>query len=206
MPVILMKHKLLLMIIITLLLLSIICQIITGVIYRKMIRETDNMAATENKLLKQFKLKYANCYKLNGMVVNTPVFVDRFIQKIQFGRIRLSRMPHISGQLMMLSVLMTGITICLCLASGDTLFQIIPYYFLSILGLYLYFSASGIMDVQGQKIILKTNLIDYLENHLLPRLEQEKEVPVKDEVSKQENTVAPGYQEELENLLKELLA
>lgn len=230
MPVILMKHKFLLMIILTLLLLSIICQIVMGVIFRNMIREANNMATTENKLLKQCKLKYSNCYKLNGRMVNTSVFVDKFIQKMRYAHLPLNRMSHIAGQLMMLSVLVTGITICMCLASGDTLFQIIPYYLISILGLYLYFSVSGIVDIQGQKRMLKTDLVDYLENHLMPRLEQEKEEGIaeakkerntaaefanekkaserkeeKQEI-KQESSASSSYQEELENLLKELLA
>lgn len=226
MPVILMKHKLLLMMIFLFLLLSIICQIITGVIFRNLIREANNMTATDNKLLKQCKLKYSNCYKLNGRMVNTAVFVDKFIQKMRLGHMTLSRMSHISGQLMMLSVLVTGITICLCLASGDTIFQIIPYYLISILGLYLYFSVSGAVDIQGQKTILKTDLTDYLENHLMPRLEQENEVstsqaqirkPVQKSSEstekeadgkrdKQESAQGENEQEELENLLKELLA
>ena len=226
MPVILMKHKFLLMMIFLFLLLSIICQIITGVIFRNLIREANNMTATDNKLLKQCKLKYSNCYKLNGRMVNTAVFVDKFIQKMRLGHMTLSRMSHISGQLMMLSVLVTGITICLCLASGDTIFQIIPYYLISILGLYLYFSVSGAVDIQGQKTILKTDLTDYLENHLMPRLEQENEVstsqaqirkPVQNSSEstekeadgkrdKQESAQGENEQEELENLLKELLA
>lgn len=226
MPVILMKHKLLLMMIFLFLLLSIICQIITGVIFRNLIREANNMTATDNKLLKQCKLKYSNCYKLNGRMVNTAVFVDKFIQKMRLGHMTLSRMSHISGQLMMLSVLVTGITICLCLASGDTIFQIIPYYLISILGLYLYFSVSGAVDIQGQKTILKTDLTDYLENHLMPRLEQENEVstsqaqirkPVQNSSEStekeadgkrdnQESAQGENEQEELENLLKELLA
>jgi len=180
-----------------------------------MIRETDNMATTENKLLKQCKLKYSNCYKLNGRVVNTSVFVDKFIQRISYAHLPLYKMPHIAGQLMMLSVLVTGITICLCLASGDTLFQIIPYYLISILGLYLYFSVSGIADIQGQKTILKTDLVDYLENHLMPRLEQEKEAEAvkKEEDGKELFSPEKGRENrlseeklELENLLKELLA
>ena len=222
MPVILMKHKFLLLMIFLFLLLSIICQIITGVIFRNLIREANNMSATENKLLRQCKLKYSNCYKLNGRMVNTAVFVDRFIQKMRCGHLTLSRMSHVSGQLMMLSVLVTGITICLCLASGDTLFQIIPYYLISILGLYLYFSVSGAVDIQGQKTILKTDLTDYLENHLMPRLEQESEVstvqakkPMQDvsesmeeegKRGRQESVKSENDREELENLLKELLA
>lgn len=215
MLVVFMKHKVLLIIIFSLLLLSIICQIVMGVIYQNLIKEANNMAATENKLLKQCRLKYTNCYKLNGRMVNTAVFVDKFIQKMRYAHLPLTRLSHISGQLMMLSVLVTGITICFSLASGDTLFQIIPYYLISILGLYLYFSISGIVDVQGKKSILKTDLVDYLENHLMPRLEIERENMMTEngksreeveEAPKQVIPVSIDYQEELEALLNEFFA
>lgn len=226
------KHKFLAAAIFCLLILSIICQIIMGVIIQNMIKESGNMPTTENKLLKQCKLKFANCYKLNGRMVNTSVFVDKFIQKICFINISLVRLSHISGQLMMLSIVVTGIAVCLSLAAGDTLFQIIPYYLSSILGLYLYFSISGIVDIQSKKNILKTNLVDYLENHFAPRLEIEKEntlaggerrweasnsrAAVKEEEKKESKKdretgrqtipVSADYQEELEDLLKEFFA
>lgn len=138
------------------------------------------MPTTNNKLLKQCKLKFINCYKLNGRMLNTSVFVDKFISRIRIMGLSLVRISHLAGQLMMMSILVTGISICVSLAGGDTLFQIIPYYLVSILGLYLYFSVSGIVDVSGKKSLLKTNLVDYLENHLLPRLELEKETVKKD--------------------------
>ncbi len=219
------KHKYLAAAIIGLLSLSIICQIIMGVLLHIMIRESGNMPAAKNKFLKQCKMKFINYYKLNGRMVNTSVFVDKFIQKITFLKIPLLRFSHIPGQLMMLSVLVTGITICFTLAAGDTLFQIIPYYLSSILGLYLYFSISGLVDIQG-----KTNLVDYLENHLAPRLEVERENllargdknwemqegsaerdagrkegrKIKEE--QQAAFAGADYQEELENLLKEFFA
>lgn len=84
-----------------------ICQIISGIIYQKMISESENMSATENRFLKQCKQKYANYYKLNGKMVNTGVFVDKFLQKIRVLGIRLNRLNYIAGQMMMLSVLTT---------------------------------------------------------------------------------------------------
>ena len=183
---ILFEHKLLTGLISFFLLSSIICQIAAGVIYQKMISETDNMSATENKLLKQCKQKYASYYKLNGKIVNTDVFVDKFLQRICIAKIQLVKFSHISGQFMMLSILVAGITICLLLAAGDTLFQIIPYYLMSILGLYLYFSISGIVDIQEKRKILKTNLMDYLENHFTPRLETERENAMEEGIRKRE--------------------
>lgn len=220
---ILLKHRFLTALIIVFVLLSIICQIAAGVIFHRMIAETDNMSATKNKLLKQCKQKYANYYKLNGKMVNTAVFVDRFLQRIRIAGIPLLRLSHVSGQFMMLSVLSTGISICLSLAAGDTLFQIIPYYLVSILELYLYFSVSGMIDMQERRRTLKINLVDYLENHLTPRLEIEKESLREEGVKNRElrtqeflqeekdkhspsDAVSIGYQEELESLLEEFFA
>ena len=78
------EHKLLCGAFLILLLLSIICQIMIGVIYRRMIKETDNMAATDNKFLKQCKLKFINCYQMNAGVANISVFVDKFIANVSF--------------------------------------------------------------------------------------------------------------------------
>lgn len=187
---ILLKHKGLTILIFTFLLLSILCQIIAGVIYQSMITEADNMSATENKILKQCKQKYANYYKLNGKMVNTTAFVDKFLQRIGILGIPLIRFSHLAGQFMMLSVLVTGICVCFCLAAGDTLFQIMPYYLISILGLYLYFSVAGLMDLQEKKNILKINLVDYLENHLAARLEIEKETNIETGAKKREERVS----------------
>ena len=225
------EHKVLSMVILILLFLSIFAQVAVGVLFQNMIKESDNMPTTENKLLKQCKLKFTNCFKLNGKLLNTSVFVDKFISRIQFMRISLTKLTHLSGQLMMLSVVVTGVAICLSLAAGDTLFQIIPYYLSSILGLYLYFSVSGVVDIQGKKMQLKTNLVDYLENHLMPRLEIEKEIVKENEGKLREinmdmiadkhdrsqndgkpeerKKVGPAniiYQDELEDLLKEFFA
>lgn len=189
------EHRFLSGAIFILLFLSIICQIAVGVIYQGMIREAENMSTTENKLLKQCKLKYTNCYKLNGRLINTSVFVDKFMQRIRYARFSLVRLTHISGQLMMLSVVVTGVAVCFSLAAGDTLFQIIPYYLSSILGLYLYFSISGAVDIQGKKNVLKTNLVDYLENHLAPRLEVELALALEEGEKKREE--AYHFKEEI---------
>ena len=50
----LLKNDIFLKLAIFLITLSIICQIVAGVLYQSMIQETDNMSATNNKLLKQY--------------------------------------------------------------------------------------------------------------------------------------------------------
>jgi hypothetical protein len=48
--------------------------------------------------------------------------------------------------------------------------EILPYYLLGFLGLYVYFSVSGLVDMDGKYRKLRINLTDYLENHMAPRL------------------------------------
>lgn len=213
---ILSNHIILTGLILLFLLSSIVCQIISAVIYQNMINQSDYMSSTENKILKQCKQKYASYYKLNGKMVNTSVFVDKFLHKIRIGGFSLSRLFHISGQMMMLSVLVTGISICYLLSQGNTLFEIMPYYLVSILGLYLYFSVSGALNIQEKGNLLKTNLIDYLENYYSPRLEVEKENALEEgikkrevyakELLKEEPEEKENHAEELENLLEEFFA
>lgn len=150
---------------------SIVLRVLLGMLYRNMIKEADNMASTENRLLKQCKTKFASCYQLSNGVANIPVFVDKFLNRMSLGHMTFETMYHLSGQLMLLSVVFSGIGVCRSIMGGRTLGDILPFYIVSFFGLYLYFSISTVVDVRGKKRILKINLVDYLENHLSPRID-----------------------------------
>lgn len=150
--------------------LSVLVRLMLAWMYHTMIRETDNMATTGNRLLKQCKVKFANCYQLNGGVSNIPVFVDKFLNRLSFGHLSFDAWYHLSGQCMLFSVIFAGMGICKGILDGRMLGEILPFYIASFLGLYLYFSLSALMDIKGKRRVLKTNLIDYLENHLSGRI------------------------------------
>lgn len=150
--------------------LSVLVRLMLAWMYHTMIRETDNMATTGNRLLKQCKVKFANCYQLNGGVSNIPVFVDKFLNRLSFGHLSFDAWYHLSGQCMLFSVIFAGVGICKGILDGRMLSEILPFYIASFLGLYLYFSLSALVDIKGKRRVLKTNLIDYLENHLSGRI------------------------------------
>ena len=150
---------------------SIILRVFLGLLYRNMIKEADNMASTKNRLLKQCKTKFASCYQLGNGVANIPVFVDKFLNRMSLGRLSFETIYHLSGQLMLLSVVSSGVGICKSILGGRTVGEVIPFYVVSFFGLYVYFSVSTVVDVRGKKRVLKINLVDYLENHLSPRIE-----------------------------------
>ena len=153
------------------LVLSILTRLGLGMMYQRLIKETDNMAATENKMLKQCKLKFANCFQLNHGVANISVFVDKFLNRLTIGHLSFDGIYHLSGQLMLLSVVCSGIGVCKSIIHGRMLGEILPFYIVSFLGLYAYFSVSTIVDVKGKRRVLKVNLVDYLENHLSARID-----------------------------------
>ncbi len=205
---------------------SILGRIIIWILYQNMIKETDNMSATTNKILKKCKLKFANCYQLNGGVANVPVFVDKFMNRLTIGPLTFEGYYHLSGQMVMLSVLFSGIGICKSIIEGRTLGDILPFYIFSFAGLYLYFSVSALTDIKAQKRILKINLVDYLENHMMNKLVnmqqdletvkpekkkgERKELPLPTTDGIMSDTIADtifskAQERELEELLKEFL-
>lgn len=164
------ENKELTAITIILLLSSILCRFVVGIFLNSLIREAENMSTTQNRLLKQCKVKFRNCYKLNDGVPNIPVFVDKFLSRLQIGRFSLDGISHLAGQLMLLSIVTAGLGACKGIIDGSPLSQIVPFYLMSFLGLYLYFSISGLVDLDGKRELLKVSLTDYLENHMAARL------------------------------------
>ena len=150
---------------------SVFLRLLLGLLYRNMIKEADNMATTKNKLLRQCKTKFASCYQLSNGVANIPVFVDKFLNRMALGHLSFETLYHLSGQMMLLSVVFSGVGVCKSIAGGRTLGEVLPFYIVSFFGLYIYFSVSTVVDIRGKKRVLKVNLVDYLENHLSPRIE-----------------------------------
>ena len=213
---ILFKHPEFMITVLVLLSLSIICQISMGVLCHKLIWETENMSSTGNKSLQQLKLKFSSCCKLHEGMSNISIFVDKYINQLKIYGLSLSTLKHLSGQLVLLSVLIAGIAACKGIVTGESIIYIVPYYIISFLGLYCYFAISSLVDISSKAKILRTNLIDYLENHLANRLEQtaldlklvqgendEAKGPEKEAAA--ENKAENVEAQELESLLKEFL-
>lgn len=150
---------------------GILYQVAIGVIYQRMIQQADTLSETDNKLLKQCKERFINCYKLNGGVSNIPVFVDKYINRIRVLGMSINFMKHLSGQLMLAGVFVAGFGVFSGIVEGHRFVDLLPYYIISLFGIYLYLSAMSIVDMPGRRRMLKTNLTDYLENTVAQRLE-----------------------------------
>lgn len=154
-----------------LLLLGIVLQAAIGIMYQQMIQASDTLSGTNNKLLRQCKERFVNCYKLNGGVPNISVFVDKFINRIRFCGMSTSFVKHLSGQLMLAGVFVAGFGVCKGIIEGRGFINILPFYIISLFGIYLYLSIMSMVDMPARRKMLKTNLMDYLENTVAQRLE-----------------------------------
>lgn len=207
------EHKIFTGLMILLFLASVLLQIITGRFLNVLIRETENMASTDKKILRECKRKFTNNYKANSGVTNVGIFVDRFLNKMCIGKIPVFNLKHLSGQLMLFSVFIAGVGACRGIIIGETIGDILPFYIISLFGLYIYFSISGAIDISGKRRILKVNMVDYLENNMVKKLNAleedlrivEADIEDTPGEDKKRRYFGRNEEKELEELLKEFL-
>lgn len=215
---IILQHKIIMSVVLILFLFAIVIQLFISRYYSLLIMETESMATTQVPLLCQCKRKFTNSYRMNNGILNVSVFTERYLNKIKMGKFRISTWKHLSGQMILFSVFMAGVGACLGIVQGSTLGDILPFYIVSMFGLYFYFAISGAVDINEKKEILKANLVDYLENHMGYKLDD-----LEDSIRKLEKEHAPfavdmekearsnirekrAETAELEELLREFLA
>lgn len=215
---IILQHKIIMSVVLVLFFSGTIIQLLLSHFFSVLISETENMAATEVALLCQCKRKFSNCYRLHNGILNVPVFVEKFLNKMKMGRFTVLTWKHISGQLILLSVFTAGLGACQGIIEGNTLGEILPFYIISMFDLYLYFAISGFVDITEKKRVLKINLVDYLENHMGNKIEdleesirklEELEENAKFESKREYNDAVlrnKSDKAELEELLREFLA
>ena len=210
------RHPYISITIVGIIFISIILQMIIGNVLGRMVQEAENMASTENKQLKQCKLKFVNCYKLNEGMGNVTVFVERFLEKIEVGKVKITTLHRISGQLILFSVVLSGIGAARSIVLEETIGEILPFYVIAFLGLYLYFVSTSFAGIEEKKLSLKFSLVDYMENHMVGRLKQTEEVlnqKITKEAKEEERTAqktresifSEKEKQELELLLREFL-
>ena len=196
------RHPYISIAIVGIIFISIILQMIIGNVLGRMVQDAENMASTENKQLKQCKLKFVNCYKLNEGMGNVTVFVERFLEKIVVGKVKITTLHRISGQFMIFSVVLSGIGAARSIVLGETIGQILPFYVIAFLGLYLYFVSTAFASIEEKKMSLKFSLVDYLENHMVGRLKQTEEV-LNQKITKEEKEEEKMVQKQRESIFSE---
>ena len=124
--------------------------------------------------------------------------------------------PHIwrflSGQNLLISIIFAGVGIFRSIVSERTIREILPLYLIAFLELYIYFSVISICDYEGKEKLLRLTIIEYIENHMVNRIQvakafqaEEKVIKILEEEQSKKETFSKEKEQELEALLQEFL-
>jgi len=146
-------------------------------VYSRLIKASDNMAKSKNKLTQMMKKKFETCYKLKIGVNNVDIFVDKYVFRHRFCGILLSTWENIGGQILMLCLLVGSISTIIGLIYECGKPQILSTFSVGILTSGLLIFLEGLINLSGRKELIRLNMKDYFENILKVRLEQEQVQP-----------------------------
>ena len=138
-------------------------------------------------------------------IMNIPIFVEQKIHQFRIRKYTLTQMKHISGQLLLFAIFLAGLGVCKDIIGGKTLGQILPFYVICLLGLYIHFLLSGFLDMEEKNKTIQRNVVDFLENKKA-YLYQKKELQTQLDIEDRKDIFGEKEDEELKNILREILA
>ena len=146
-----------------------ISKLITRSLYKRLIRETDNMAMTKNRNLKALKQKLENACRLNQNIVNTEAYLERQMYGFRFMKISLNSWNNLSAQMTILGIMAGGAA-----SFAAYWYRLDSYYIVlyasagAFLGLALAFLDSSFsIGLKQQR--LANALLEYTDNSVLVR-------------------------------------
>lgn len=150
--------------------LGVVFKVAQAIIYINLMGESENVPASKNKLIKQMKLKFENCFKLNLGVNNVEAFVDKYMYKHKICGISIynfNRIPIIAAWLSGVTGIVCG---CICYFENYSVRMGAYYEIYGIGSVIILKLAEIILDTSHKKNVVYINLIDFFENSLINHL------------------------------------
>lgn len=157
--------------------LGLLVRMIVNMVYKHLVKESDNLGETKNKMLTYIKKRFETCYKLKIGVNNVDTFVDKNVLKYRFCGILLSTWDNFSGQVLFLTLMIVPICAVFGVAYDCGQDQVLLMGAVGISASAILILVDKSMNLAGKKRMLRLNLLDYLENFCKVRLEQETSQP-----------------------------
>lgn len=152
-----------------------ISKLITRSLYKRLLKETDNMAMTRNKNLQNLKQRLENSCRLGQNIVNTQAYLDKQIDGFSFLHISLDAWNGVSMEMVLLGLLAGAAEAFLAYWYELDASYIVLYGSAAVMsGLFLAFIESCFQIDQKQQR-LETALLEYVDNSVFLRAAREKE-------------------------------
>lgn len=153
--------------------LGLLLRLIVDLVYRQLVKESDRLGETKNKMLRHMKMKFSTCYKLKIGVNNVDTFVDKSVSKYRFCGVLLSTWDNACGQVLLLVLLIVPVAAVFGVAEKCGQDQVLMSGAVGILTSAVLILVDKSINLTGKKKLIRLNLLDYLENFIKVRLEQE---------------------------------
>ncbi|MDO5292606.1 MAG: hypothetical protein Q4F05_07640 [bacterium] len=141
--------------------------------YRTLIRASKRMGTSKNKLMRVLRLKFETCYKIKLGVNNVDTFVDKYVYRHRFCGIKLYTWETISGEFVILCTLVASIFALLGVFYDCGRNQILSTLAVGVLSSAVLVAVDFVINLRMKRLVLRTNIKDYLENFLKARLESD---------------------------------
>lgn len=154
-------------------LLGVMSRFITRNLYKRLLKETDNMTLTKNRFMRELKQKTENTYRLNQGIHNTQAYIEKQLLGYRYLGASLNGWTSFAGQMTLLCFLAGGAA-----AFGAYWFRCDNYYVVLygsmgiLAGMFTLLVDYGV-NLGEKKRQLESSLQDYLENSLFNRLSKE---------------------------------
>lgn len=166
-------------------LLGIIGKLAANHIYKRLIKQSENIGTAKDKYLKQIKAKYETAYRTNEGIHNIPVFIEKSFYRYKRFGFRLQKLDNFATQGALLCFLIGLVaTLTGFLYDADMKTLVVQFSAGIILGVSMILF-DGITDTMSKREALLVHIQDYLENHLTVQL-------MKTKVSVKEPTLRPS--------------
>ncbi len=154
-------------------LVGLVSKLITQSLYKRLLKETENMAMTRNKNLKILKQKVENTYRLNQNIVNTQAYLDKLIYGFRFMHLSLEQWNSLSFQMILLGLFAGGLGSFFSYWYRLDSYYIVLYATAAVLGgLFLAFVDCS-AQIGQKKQQLETVLLEYVDNSVFVRAARE---------------------------------
>ena len=145
-----------------------VSKLITRSLYKRLLKETDNMAMTRNKNLQNLKQRLENTCRLGQNIVNTQAYLDKQIDGFSFLHISLDAWNGVSMEMVLLGLLTGAVEAFLAYWYELDASYIVLYASAAVMsGLFLAFIESCFQIDQKQQR-LETALLEYVDNSVFP--------------------------------------
>lgn len=139
-------------------------KLVTNSLYKRLIRETGNMALTKNKNLRTLKQKIENLFLVSHGIRNPDAYIEKQLYDFHFMKLSLNSWDHLAMQTMIINFMIGGVAAFGAYWYRCDSYYIVLYGTMGILSGLFMVLVDNMANVSGKKQHLVDCLVDYVEN------------------------------------------